>query len=461
MTLLAVGWMLNATGNARAMQLAITNVDVVDTASGALLADQTVVIESGRITMLGESGAIDAPEQSTIIDGEGKFLIPGLWDMHVHLPWLAPQLTMPLFIANGVTGVREMGGGGAYKVKKDWQQQINEGALLGPRIMSVSQSVVTSLSSEEEARERVAASPDLENMIKVYHGVLPEYYLTFMEAANEKGIAVAGHRPQALSAIEASKAGQKSFEHARLFLYESYPGAPTLRARFLARYSGEDTSRNRIVTTTERREMLDGFDPELFDQVVAAMKEHDTWFCPTHLTRKMDAFADNEPYRNDARLKYISPIQRGRWNADADGMVSQDPSEAGRTAFMEFYLRGLELTGEAHRAGVKILAGTDANDTYVFPGFSLHDELQELVKAGLSPMEALQTATINPAEYYDLTHEYGSIAVGKVADMILLEANPLIDISNTKQINTLVFRGEVHTKAELDQLLAEVEEQLN
>ena len=452
--------MLCATGSARAMQLAITNVDVVDTESGALLDDQMVVIESGRITIVGKSDVIDIPENSTIIDGRGKFLIPGLWDMHVHLPWVAPQLTMPLFIANGVTGVREMGGV-AYQVKRDWQQQIAEGTLLGPRIMSLTNAVVTTLSSDDEAREMVTANPNEEGMIKVYHQALPEYYFTLMETANQKGITVAGHRPQAVSAVEASRAGQKSFEHARFFLYESYPGAPALRARYLARYSGEDTSRTRIVTTAERREMLDGFDPDLFDQVVVAMIENDTWFCPTHLTRKMDAFADNEAYRNDERLKYISPMQRDRWNADADGMVRQDTSVEGRTAFMEFYLKGLELTGEAHRAGVKILAGTDANDTYVFPGFSLHDELQELVDAGLSPMEALQTATMSPAEYYGVTDEYGSIAVGKVADMVLLDANPLTDIANTKEINTLIFRGEVHERAELDQLLAEVEEQLN
>lgn len=457
LTLLVLGGVLSANESANAMQLAITNVDVVDTESGVLQVDQTVVIESGRVTMLGGSDTIEAPAQSTVIDGQGKFLIPGLWDMHVHLPWLANELTMPLFIANGVTGVREMGGGMPYEQKLEWQQQIAEGTLLGPRIMSLSHSVVNTLSSNEEAREMVDANPDPTGMIKVYHQVLPEYYLTLMEAAHQKGVAVAGHRPQSVSAVDASKAGQKSFEHARLFLYESYPGALALRARYLARYSGEDTSRDRIVTTKERREMLDGFDPKLFDEVVTAMIENETWFCPTHLTRKMDAFADNEAYRNDTRLKYISPLQRVGWDRDADGMVRQDPSEEGRTAFMAFYQKGLELTGQAHRAGVKIIAGTDANDTYVFPGFSLHDELQELVVAGLSPIEALQTATINPAEYYNATDEYGSIAVGKVADMILLDANPLSDISNTKQINTLIFRGEVHEREALDLLLEGVE----
>ena len=207
--------------------------------------------------------------------------------------------------------------------------------------------------------------------------------------------------------------------------------------------------------------MIDSHDPDLFSDLVAVMAENDTWFCPTHVTRKMDAFADNDAYRNDARLKYIPSMQKRRWHADADGMISRDPSEEGRIAFMDFYLKGLELTGKAHHAGVKILTGTDANDTYVFPGFSLHDELQELVKAGLTPMESLQTATLNPAEYFGRSDEYGSIAPGKVADMVLLDANPLEDISNTEQIRAVIQGGNVYTREALDQLLADVEQRNN
>ena len=140
-------------------------------------------------------------------------------------------------------------------------------------------------------------------------------------------------------------------------------------------------------------------------------------------TRKMDAFADNKEYRNDKRLKYIPFMKKFEWKMDANGMIDRDPSPQGRKAFMDFYLKGLELTGKAHDAGVKILAGTDANDTYCFPGLGIHDELQELVKAGLTPMEALKTATVNPAAYFDLSTDYGSIAKGKIADMVLLDAN--------------------------------------
>ena len=124
---------------------------------------------------------------------------------------------------------------------------------------------------------------------------------------------------------------------------------------------------------------------------------------------------------------------------------------------MDFYLKGLELTGKAHQVGVRILAGSDANDTYSFPGMGLHDELQELVLAGLSPMEALKAATFNPSDYFNLTKDYGSIEVGKVADMVLLNANPLEDISNTIQINHVFFNGAIYDRIDLDNMLQYVE----
>ena len=438
--------------------LVITNVSVVDPEADTLLSGQTVVIEQGRITTLAANDSLTIPEGAQQIDGSGKFLIPGLWDMHAHLGWaLAPQLTMPLFIAGGVTNIRELGGFAPLELKKKWQAEIQSGALLGPRVMGQATAIIAWLSSEEEARQRVALVDGETNFIKVYNQVLPDLYFALLEEANKKDVSVLGHRPRAVRAIDAAEAGHKSFEHARLFLFECYPGAEKLRARYRAIYAGEDTSSAPLGTTALRREMIDTHDPTLFDELVAAMVEHGAWFCPTHLTRKMDAFADNEAYRTDPRLKYIHFTQRMYWDGDADGMIDVDPSPEGRKAFMDFYLKGLELTGKAHRAGVKILAGTDANDTYAFPGLGMHDELQELMKAGLTPMEALQTATVNPAEYFGLSSAYGSIAPGKVADVVMLDANPLDDIANTAAINTVIYNGNLYTRKDLDQMLAYVE----
>lgn len=436
---------------------AITNVSVIDTEAGSLISGQTVVIEKERITNVGPTDSIIIPENAERIDATGQFLIPGLWDMHAHLGTkMSPQLVLPLFIAAGVTSIRELGGL-TVEYKKNLHQQILSGKLLGPRVVGYASVFVSSLDSIDEARELVNDLVGSKaGFIKVYNQLLPDHYFSLIEEAKKRDIAVLGHKPRAVSAIDGANAGHKSFEHARLFLFECYPGASELRERYRARYSGEGSTGGRIIKTSDRREMIDNHDPELFDELAAVMVKNGTWFVPTHITRKMDAFADNEAYRQDARLKFIHFFKRFGWNRDADGMIERDPSPEGRKAFMDFYLKGLELTGKAHRAGVKILAGTDANDTYCFPGLGIHDELQELVKAGLTPIEALKTATVNPAEYFGLSADYGCIASGKVADLMLLDANPLEDISNTTKINKVIFNGNVYTRKELDDMLAYV-----
>jgi hypothetical protein len=437
--------------------VAISNVSVINPIDGSITSGQTVVIEKGRIVDCSSTVLCSIPQNARQIEGTGKFLIPGLWDMHIHV-WfnISPQLTMPLFIAGGVTNIREMGGGASLVQKNNWRQQILSGNLLGPRLIGQASLTVSSLNSEDEAREILKSLDYSEtDFIKVFNAVLPDPLFSLLE--NKKGIPVLGHKPRAVRAIDAANAGFKSFEHARLFLFECYPGAQKLRERYLARYTSEDTSHGRIETTEMRREMIDTHDSELFNELVEAMVKNNTWFCPTHITRKMDAFADDKEYREDERLKYINFAQRLDMKRDADGMIDRAPSPEGRKSFMDFYLKGLELTGKAHRAGVKILAGTDANDSYCFPGLGIHDELHELVKAGLSPMEALETATVNPASYFGLLADYGSIETGKVADMVLLDANPVEDISNTRRINTVIFNGNVYTRDELDKLLASVE----
>jgi hypothetical protein len=171
----------------------------------------------------------------------------------------------------------------------------------------------------------------------------------------------------------------------------------------------------------------------------------------------MDAFADNEAYRFDARMRYIPVRQRMAWYADANGMVAGDASPAGRKAFMDFYRKGLELTAAAYRAGVPVMLGTDAGDSFVFPGASVHDELGELVKAGLTPAEALRAATLGGANFLGRSAEFGSVQAGRVADLVLLDANPLADIGNARRIRTVIRGGRVFERAALDSMLASVE----
>ncbi len=378
-----------------------------------------------------------------------------------------PYLHLPLVLAHGVTAVRDMSDCrnpsdpflACLEDKRSWNEAAGRGELVGPRILGVASFAVhgPSMRNEEfpgffapgtegEARELVRYARERGfDFLKVYDSIPRDVFLVLLEEAKARSLEVVGHRPLAVSAVEASEAGLRSFEHARLFLEECYPGAAKLRLE------------GRRYQTADRRAMVDEHDPSQCGEIFASLRENGSWFVPTHVTRKMDAFADDAAYRDDPRLRYIHPLQRMAWSKDADGMVASDPSPEGRKAFRDFYEKGLELTGAAYRAGVPLLAGTDANDTYVFPGSGLHDELEELVKAGLTPAEALVAATLSPARYFGLEGEYGSIAEGKAADLVLLRENPLADIRNSRSIEAVVLGGRLYRRPDLDALLDGVE----
>jgi hypothetical protein len=203
--------------------------------------------------------------------------------------------------------------------------------------------------------------------------------------------------------------------------------------------------------------MVDEYDPKICAEVYQTFAKNGTYITPTHGTRKMDAFADDSDYRRDPRMKYIPLPQQMNWLLDANRMVATDSSPAGRRSYMEFYRKGLELTNAAYRAGVPVMLGTDAGDSFIVPGASVHDELGELVQAGLSPAEALRAATLSGAVYLGRTSDFGTVAPGRVADLVLLDANPLETISNSRRIHAVVFNGRVLDRRALDSLLAGVE----
>ncbi len=194
--------------------------------------------------------------------------------------------------------------------------------------------------------------------------------------------------------------------------------------------------------------MLDEHDPAMAQEIFAAMRRNGTWFVPTHLTRWVDAYADDAAVRDDPLLRYLHPLMKWQWLEDVDATLARDRSPAARQTYREFYRKGLELTGEAHRAGVRILAGTD----YIVGGADLHRELEQLVLAGLTPAKALRAATLAPAEYFGLEHEYGSVKEGRIADLIVLEGNPLVEISRTQRIAAVIFGGTLYDRAALDRI---------
>ena len=457
-------------GSAEDADLAITHISVVDVENGRVVPDRTVLINGERIVAVGPSRGEPASGIRRI-DGTGRYLIPGLWDMHAHLHLSGNPtgVEMPLLIAHGVTGVRVMGSDRpnvdstrtpGLDQHRDWQARIAAGTLTGPRLLSLASWVVNGTSGITDAMPRFyRASTRQEgeelarffkargfDFIKIYNNVSRDGYLGLAEEARRLGLPFAGHEPTTVSAIELSNAGQKSLEHSRIFLLNCFPGADSMRKGLL-----------QVSQTVRRRRMVDEYDPKICAEVFRTFAKNGTYITPTHGTRKMDAFADDSDYRRDPRMKYIPLPQQMNWLLDANRMVATDSSPAGRRSYMDFYRKGLELTNAAYRAGVPVMLGTDAGDSFVVPGASVHDELGELVTAGLSPAEALRAATLSGAQYLGRTSDFGTVAAGRVADLVLLDANPLETIGNSRRVHAVVFNGRILDRSALDSLLAGVE----
>jgi imidazolonepropionase-like amidohydrolase len=304
----------------------------------------------------------------------------------------------------------------------------------------------------DEARALVAHhAADGVDLLKTYTNVSTDAYEALAAEAATRGLRVAGHLPVRVALKTVLAAGQHSVEHPRIFLLECFRGAADFRALPdpMAAYTQEMRAR-----------FIDEHDPVHCAELMAAMAASETSWVPTLQVLRMSALAGNREFREDARLRYIPFLfRKGLWQWDADHAAARATDAAGRDVHAELYRLALDNVRQAHEAGVRIVAGTDAGDTYVFPGFAIHDELAELVRAGLSPADALRSATIDAARFSGKAREFGSIEVGKVADMILLDADPLSDIRSTGKIAGLFFNGQYLDRAALDDLLAFAEDQ--
>lgn len=397
--------------------LVFTHVNVIDATGSAVKTGMTIVIINGRIVALGKSGETRIPKNAEIIDATGKFLIPGLWDMHAHLGTddFDRDSNLALFIANGVTGVRIMDGEPEHH---RWRREIAAGALSGPRMIIASPIIGQSPISAADARQEVKkAKRTGADFVKVHDNLSRESYFAVIDEARQLKLRVEGHVPLAITAAEASAAEQKSVEH----------------------FTGLDEAKS---------------DGKKAEALAAVFKKNHTWLCPTLIMRQNYALLDDPRTAQDPRLKYVKPSWARRW--------LRMTVDAARTPLIEWVGRRelvrkeQALVGLMQRRGVSILAGTDDGNPFCYPGFSLHDELVLLVEAGLTPMQALQTATLHPAKFLGRSGELGTIEKGKLADLVLLDANPLVDIRNTRKVNSVVVNGRFLDRQILDRMLSEI-----
>jgi len=450
--------------------LAISDVTVIDATGAPAKPDMTVIITGDQITRIARTGEVAIPKNAQVVDGKGKFLIPGLWDMHVHTVWKGlPEKYFPMFIANGVTGVRDMASD--LGLLKQLRKDISEGKLLGPRIvggpmvdgpMPVWPGVAISISNEADARKTVASIKDKgADFIKVYSLIPRQAYFALADEAKKRGIPFAGHVPISVSAAEASDAGQKSIEHMEGVLLDCSTEEPELRKTIEESIKdAKDTDQIRASLVRALNETssrtLETYSEEKATALFARFAANGTWQAPTLVVHRVGAFLDDKDFTNDPRLKYVRRDLRDSWKNQDDFRLKNRTAESSELG-KRLLQKRLEIILAMHRAGVKMLAATDALVMYVFPGFSLHDELGLFVQAGLTPMEALQTATRNPAIYLGLSDMVGTVEIGKKADLVLLEANPLENISNTKRINAVVVNGKLIPRVTLDKMLKDSE----
>lgn len=454
---------------------AITNVTVIDSKQNRL-DEQTVWVTGNKIERVGPTTEVDLPKSVSIIDGTGKFLIPGLWDAHVHLTYdqdIGPSM-FKLFMVNGVTSIRDTGG--QMDLMKPYRDASDADAVETPRLKfsgplldgyprvydgstPFRPNLSVGIKSVNQAKNRVnelaAAGVDL---IKAYEMLQPEILEAVLEAAAKKGLPVTGHVPLSTDVITASNAGLRSIEHMRnleMSCTADWEKLMETRRKELkdgAREAGGDL-RSRL-HQLQRSYAVENQDSAMRAKVLGTLAKNNTWLVPT-LT--ILAFRENRAYARPAwrdQFKYLPDSITARWLAGAERLTRM-PVDSAAVRFAQW---GYDMVNRLPEAGVGIMAGTDTPIAFLTPGFSLHEELRLLVNSGLSPMQALEAATLRPAEYFNLQDDLGTVEAGKIADLLLLDANPLEDIENTQRIRAVIKDGHLHDRAQLDAWLTELEE---
>jgi len=401
----------------------------------------TIVVRDGRIGVVESNALVNPQENATVVDGSGRYLIPGLWDMHVHLSKTG-ETALPLFLANGITSVRDLGSD--FREVSQWRAEIDAGQRVGPRIKTAGPYLESASNVRRMLRENVIepvartrigiATPEdasriVDSVAKLGVDLLKfrtfeskEVYFAIGAAARRAGLELAGHADR-LTPDEIIKAGQRSIEHSRVLASQD----DVRRLEEFRRLAAAGV----VVVQT-------------INVVLSSLLVPDT---------AAAAIVDDGTGRRDPRRKYIAE----RLLADWREQVPERSSEAVQE-MRQLLPAGIKRVKEMHQAGMSFMPGSDVGVLLIYPGFGLHDELHAWVRVlSIPPMEALVSATREPARWFGMEDSLGTVEVGKLADLVLLEEDPLAGIENTKRIRAVVRRGRLFDRAALDRMLADVE----
>lgn len=443
----------------------IKSINIIDVKSGDILKNRDILIKNNTISDIDTTGIIKVNSTALIINGSDKYIMPGLWDMHTHSNQHSEWLHHPLYIANGVTGIRDMSGQlnerDSYwvgsKERLLWNIELLNNERITPRYVLQSSYQIDGASSipenfpdffKLEKDEHVDSllsfyKNEKVDFIKVYQQIQPNMYKKLALTAPKYKLHLAGHKPMFISLEDAILLGQRSFEHGRIFMFESFPKADSLR----------NPKKWKAFFSKSKKSMVEDFNPETAIKLMTLMKENNAYWTPTLQTLKFEAFAHKSAFIDNPNLKYVTSIRKNLWwGIDVRNNKKKNLSEEGNGLSTDFYNAAKKQIKMAKDIGVPIMTGTDVTDSYTFAGFSIHNELEDLTKSGLSNLEALQSATIIPAKFVEKEKVYGTIENGKIADLIILNKNPLENIAHSKTIDGVIINGIYYDSDKLNEL---------
>ncbi|GAB3830741.1 amidohydrolase family protein [Pontibacter rugosus] len=457
--LLSLSLLLSAcqTTKKETYDLLITNATIVDISTGKLIQDQVIAISNDTIRVVDATANARKYKAQQTLDASGKYVMPGLWDMHVHFRGGDTLIEenknfLPLFLAYGVTTVRDAGGDIVPSVLS-WREQIRKGALVGPTIFTPGPKLdgpnpawPGSIQVVDDG-DIAAALDSLESLdvdyVKMYDGSLSkEAFYGIIQAAEKRGLKTTGHMPLSADILQAVDYGLDGSEHMYYVLKATSPLADSL------------TSLN--LGYGMMGQIVNSYNPKLAQQVIAKLSANNVYITPTlHISKTLAEILDTD-HTKDSLLAYIgSGVQQ-----TYQGRI--ESAKRARTSGNDMRQQMAQLVQDMmvpmYEAGVNIVAGSDSGpyNSFVYPGESLHGELNSLVNAGLSPQQALTTSVINGPKFFGIDKFYGGVEQGKVADLLILDGNPLEEISNSSRINSVIKSAKVYHRKALDKMLSDL-----
>ena len=433
-------------GPARAQApVAIVNATVIDATSAEPRRGQTILIRGTKIEAVGPKAEVAIPLNARAIDAAGKFVIPGLWDMHTHIDTPGGEALLAAYVVNGVTGLRDMAAGWGTVTK--WRRAIANGELVGPRITASGPYLEgnpqpiphIAVKNVADARRGVDSLKALGvDVIKLHTGLTRETFFAAARRAREVGMPFAGHVPRTISAIEASDSGMRSIEHALTI------PTPCTAAESLS-----------LLPKFPVQRVLGPCSSAPLTPIFAAFARNNTWVTPTFVAAYEIAEWPQRALPGDAYAKYLPDTLKKfvAWIFPMPDSIPAGAERVGRTMFN----KRVALAGAMHRAGVHLLAGTDSPLRNSPPGFGLADELVLLARGGVPLHDVLKIATLEPGRFFSATDSIGTVQPGRFADLVILDRNPLTDARNYRSVNAVIANGRVFTQEDRDAILATLE----